>query len=88
MYPYSVKLGVINSRREPLVVVVEPWANDYTLLPGEELVVVAFGERPTPWFNVVEWNNTTQVYCEDTANFKVLQGDRELECGHNRQASP
>jgi hypothetical protein len=85
MYSHKSKLGVHNKRGEPQVVVVEPWANDYTLLPGEQLVVVAFGDSDVPWFNVVEWDGTTQVYCENTASFKVLQGDCELECGHNRQ---
>jgi hypothetical protein len=41
-----------------------------------------------PWFIVVEWDGITQVYCEDAADFKVVQGDRELECGHQRQAEP
>ena len=86
MYRFSSKLGVWNSRKAPQVVAVEPWANDYTLLPDEKLEIVAFGEAAVPWFNVVEWDGTTQVYCEDTVDFKVLQGDRELECGHQRQS--
>ena len=86
MYPYSSKLGVWNARKAPQVVAVEPWANDYTLLPDERLEVIAFGDTAVPWFNVVEWDGTTQVYCEDTADFKVVQGDRELECGHQRQS--
>jgi hypothetical protein len=86
MYPFSSKLGVWNSRTFPQVVIVEPWANDYTLLPGEKLEIVAFGETAVPWFNVVEWDGTTQVYCEDTADFRVVQGGQKLECGHQRQA--
>src|SRR5262245_54840965 len=85
MNPYSAKLGGSNSRGKPQVVAVEPWGSDYTLLPGEELSVVAFGDLAVPWFHIVEWDSTTQVYCEDTADFKVMQGDRELECRHNRQ---
>lgn len=88
MYPYSSKLGVSNSRKAPQVVAVEPWATDYTLFPDEELEVIAFGESAVPWFNVVERDGTTQVYCENTVDFKVVQGDRELECGHQRQAEP
>jgi hypothetical protein len=80
------RLGVSNSRSMPHVVAVEPWAFDYTLLPGEELVIVAFGDNELPWFNVVESDGATQVYCENTADFKVMQKNRELECGHNRQA--
>jgi hypothetical protein len=88
MHRFSAKLGVWNSRKAPQVVAVEPWGNDYTLLPGEKLEVVAFGESAMPWFNVVEWDGATQVYCEDMVDFKVVQGDRELECGHQRQAEP
>jgi len=86
MYPFSSKLGVCNSRKAPQVVAVEPWANDYTLMPDERLEIVAFGKVKVPSFTVVEWDGTTQVYCEDTDDFKVVQDNRELECGHQRQA--
>lgn len=48
-------------------------------------MVPAFGQTAFPWFHVVEWDGTTQVYYEETVDFKVLQGDRELECGHQHQ---
>jgi hypothetical protein len=86
LQPSTSKLGIWNSRKGPLVVAVEPWANDYTLLPDERLEVIAFGEKVVPWFNIVERDGTTQVYCEDAVDFKVVQGDRELECGYQRQA--
>src|SRR5262249_54509773 len=63
VYPFTAKLGVSNSRSKPQVVAVEPWANDYTLLPGEELEIVAFGDAELPWFHVVEWDGVSQVYC-------------------------
>jgi hypothetical protein len=85
MYPFTSRLEVSNSRDKPRVVAVEPWANDYTLLPGEELVVVAFGYTAVPWFHVVEWDDTSQVYCNETDDFRVLQKGVELQCGHNRQ---
>lgn len=82
---YESKIGVSNSRDKPHVVAVEPWANDYTLLPGEELEIVAFGNTTVPWFHVVEWDGVSQVYCNETMDFRVLQGGVELKCGHNRQ---
>ena len=85
MHSFESKLGVRNVRKAPQVVAVEPWARDYTLLPDEHLEIVAFGSIRTPWFNVVEWDCITQVYCEDASDFKVFQGDIELECGHQRQ---
>jgi hypothetical protein len=85
VYPFCSKLGFRNARKVPHVVAVEPWGNDYTMLPEEELEIMAYGEAAMPWFSVVEWDGCTQVYCEQTDDFRVLQGSRELECGHQRQ---
>ncbi|MEO7887382.1 MAG: hypothetical protein ABI893_00985 [Polaromonas sp.] len=81
------KIGVQNHRGVCHVVAVEPWGEDFTLLPGEALEIIAVGDAATPWFNLVEWDGSSQVYCEDTAIFKVMQGTLELKCGHNRQPS-
>jgi hypothetical protein len=85
MYPYSSRIGIINSREKPHVIAVEPWAEDFTLLPAEELEIIAFGDTAVPWFQVVEREGTSQVYCDNTLDFKVLQAGIELKCGHNRQ---
>jgi hypothetical protein len=85
MANYAARLGVSNSRDKPQIVAVEPWADDYTLLPGEELEIVASGHGKVPWFHVVEWDGTSQVYCEETDDFKVVQNGVELKCGRNRQ---
>ena len=85
MQPYCSKLGISNSRKTPLEVLVEPWAFDYTLMSGEELQIVAFGESNAPYFNLTEWDDSIQVWCEATDSFQVMQGDRELECGHQRR---
>ena len=79
MYQFSSRLGVSNARKAPQVVAVEPWADHYTLLPDEKLEIIAFGKTAAPWFHVVEWDGTTQVYCEDTVDFKVVQDNREQE---------
>ncbi len=86
MHSLSSKLGVCNGRNAPQVVAVEPWGEDFTLMPDENLEIVAFGDVAVPWFNVVQWDGTSQVYCEDTIDFKVFQKGRELKCGHQRQA--
>ena len=87
MYTFSTRLEVSNSRKTPHVVVVEPWANDYTLLPDEELVIEVFDNNEMPWFHVREWDGTTQVYVQTGSDFRVKQGSHELECGHNRQTT-
>jgi hypothetical protein len=83
MYPFKTKVLCRNDGKAPLTIYVEPWANDYTLLAGEELEIVAFGKN-LPWFALVSAENCIQVYCEETSDFKVFQGDKELQCGHNR----
>ncbi len=81
-----VRLTVGNKRDSPHVVVIEPWACDYTLFTGENLTIEAHGDEATPWFQIIEWEGVTQIYCEETDDFRVLQGDVELESRHNRQA--
>ena len=88
MPPPSSKLGISNHKATPHVVAVEPWGEDFTLLAGEELEIVACGDTNIPHFELVESEGSTQVYCEETVSFKVLQGSVELACGHNRQPGP
>jgi hypothetical protein len=83
-YPYCSTFRVSNPRDKPHVVVVEPWAPDYTLLPGEELEILAFGDTVPPTFEVDESDGVSQVYCNDAADFRVMQHGVELRCGHNR----
>lgn len=83
----TTRIGIINdsSNQSSRVVYVEPWGEDYTLLPGEELEIIADSNaKEMPWFNVVESYGATSVYCENTSEYVVLQDGRELECGHNR----
>ncbi len=81
-------LAVTNQRATPHVVAVEPWGEDFTLLAGESLEIVAFSEAKLPRFELVEWEGSTQVYCEESVSFKALQDGVELECGHSRQPGP
>jgi hypothetical protein len=85
MYAHSSKLVVSNSHQKPQVVVVDPWGEDYSLLPGEECEIVAYGDAAGPSFHIVVRDGTSQVYCIDANDFQVLQNGAKLECGHNRQ---
>jgi hypothetical protein len=81
------RLGITNYGTAPLIVMVEPWANDFTLLPGESLDIIAWGFTEDSYFNLAHGGDPDYlpVYiegpCEDWA---VYQGDTELQCGHNR----
>jgi hypothetical protein len=58
-------------------VVVEPWADTYTLLPLSGLVIVAQGEHGVPWFSLCETNDTTVLYCEGAYQFYVEQAGKK-----------
>lgn len=83
---FAAKIGLHNDggNARPRTICVEPWGEDYTLLPGESLVIRAVGEMAAPSFDVVEFDEATAVYCNDTDTFEVWQDGRKLECGHNR----
>ncbi len=86
---YSARIVIQNQTEWPRVVFVEPFGEDFTLLPGESLDVVARGSRgeELPYFQVWETVDTSSVWIEgDFREYDVLQGGIKLECGHQRQA--
>jgi hypothetical protein len=85
---YSAKIVIENDTDRPRIVWVEPWGEDYTLLPKEKLeVIVRNGSEPL-WFHVVEYVEGCQVYVEGYTNdYEVTQNDRIRYCGHQRRAA-
>ena len=84
----SARLEVHNDTQRPRVVWVEPVAEDFTLLSGESLEIVARGIQNRQWFGLVELEDATQVYLQepDFMDFQVFQNGKRLERGHNRDA--
>ena len=76
-----------DSHGGPRIVWVEPWAEDFTLLPGEEVEIIARNDSEQPWFFLIEWPESTQIYLEASSDFEVLQNGNRLECGHNRKVA-
>jgi hypothetical protein len=83
---YSAKAAVENATDRPRIVWVEPWGEDFTLLPKEKLEVIARNGSEPLWFHVIEHREGTQVYIEGYTNdYEVIQNGRPLHCGHQRQ---
>ncbi len=60
-----MKLRITNDRPDEIKVVLEPWANEYTLAPGDSVDFVAQGELPADaFFQVDESIYGTIVYAE------------------------
>ncbi len=80
------RFKITNRQRTPLTLLIEPWGEDYTLLPDETFDVVAEHFSEDFYFHWVTNDDFTQVYAEGDreATVGVYQGERLLECGHNR----
>jgi len=87
MAKFTGKIGVSNNTKRPRIVWLEPWGEDYTLLPGEQLDIVCHDDSEQSWFHVVEHEESTQVYVEGGGYPDVIQSGQRLACGHNRQAA-
>lgn len=83
-----IRLSFVNQDAlNPRVIWVEPLGEDYTLRPGESLELIAQSEGQDPWFFVEERNHDSLVWLQGDLNvlFVVMQGERRLACGHNRE---
>jgi hypothetical protein len=85
------RIGVSNNTDRLRIVWVEPIPEDYTLLARESLEVVVHDRSETPWFHVVEWEYSSQVYIEGVNLERFLEGivsvfqnGKRLEPGHQR----
>ena len=86
--PFSAKITIRNAGKRPRVVWVEPYPDDYTLLPDEELEIVVRDSSKVPSFDIVEYDDATQVYPDQSdIDYDVTKNGIKIESGHNRQAA-
>jgi hypothetical protein len=79
MAELSAKICVSNDRQREWTLLVEPWGTPFTLLPGRSLDIVALGEGEMPWFNVVEEEALTLIWCKHASDFAVYSEGRRIE---------
>lgn len=83
-------LGVDNSSTQPQTIWVEPLAEDFTILPGEQLLLVGRGcdNGVRPSCNVVLWDRQqVQVYLESHGDFRVTVNGVTVHGGYQRELS-
>jgi hypothetical protein len=82
-------IGIRNNRSQPHIVWLEPWGRDYTLKPGQELVIAVPGTYAAGGrlFDFVELDGSTEVYLVGGGDPQVSVGGCPVECGYNRQAA-
>ncbi len=85
---YSVRIVIENDTDRPRTVWVEPWGEDFTLLPKEKLEIIARNDAEQPWFQVDEFGRRCKVYLETIVNdYEVVQSGVVIQCGHQRQVA-
>ena len=87
---HHARLVIWNDRSQPLLVWIEPWGGDYTVLPEQKLLITAVDSetKRQPHFCVVENDRWSAVYVEECDSHPdVLLDGKPVEAGCNRQAS-
>jgi len=85
---HSSRIIIENDTDRPRIAWVEPWGEDYTLLPKEKLEIIARSDLEPPWFHVDEYAEGSQIYIEGIINgYDVVQNGIKLECGDQRKAA-
>lgn len=74
--------------KAPFTLWVEPWGEDYTLLPGDTLEVVAAGFTTESYFSIVHADHEGDLllYIEGPCDaWTVYDGETAVYCAHNRE---
>lgn len=81
----SRKIRISNDSSESITLWLEPWGEDYGMLAGDELDVVASDSDGEFYFEVVYSERKVTVYAEGSAeSVSVFQSGKMLQCGHKR----
>ena len=89
---HTFRLELQNDRTTASMVVIEPWAYDYTAAPRETVEIVARSASPDLWFRVVSnEDGSMEVHFEGEAEtvgveWDVFVAGVKVEIGHGRRA--
>jgi hypothetical protein len=79
-------IRISNDQGVPVTVWLEPWGEDYTLLPGEEYRFTALGAGPEFYFHLSWQARDLQLYPEgEFQDVTAQHGEMEIYCGHHRE---
>jgi len=87
MNKFSAHISIYASHdvTKPRPIYIEPWGEDYWLLPGDKFKIIAYGNASSPYFSIFENDDSTQVYIEGNGqDFSVRHGEKVIDCGYQR----
>lgn len=82
------KMVIANYSFKPLLVMLEPWGEDYTLKPKEQFEIIAEDCETDFYYSVSYENDYVAVYAEGGSGReypRVYSHGSEVDCGHNRE---
>ncbi len=80
------KIKIANDFSTPITLMLEPWGQDYVMLPEEIFDVVAHDISEDFYFHIAYQTEYISVYAEgDCYSVSVIQNENLLKCGHNRE---
>ncbi len=80
------KIKVTNDRATFITLWLEPWGEDYGMLPGDEFEVVAADAGEDFYFHVINDDKGMKLYAGgNVMQISVYHRGAELSCGHNRR---
>ncbi len=83
----TVKIKVSNDFPEPITLWLEPWAEDYRMMPKDEFEIIAKNVEEDFYFYVV-FDKDKIISAEgQVTDIGIYQNGKLLECGHNREKS-
>ena len=79
------KVVVTNDSEERKTLVLEPWGEDYGMMPHDTFEIIEKEAEEGFYFHI-DFGEYITVYAEGPGNAlpRVYQNGEELECGHNR----
>jgi hypothetical protein len=75
-----------NDRDAPHTYWIEPWAHDFTMLPGQSFQLHIPARSEAPDLHISSNRSETQIYINGRSDFNVMQDGKPLPLGHNRQS--
>lgn len=85
------KILISNDSDKPLLISLEPWGEDYTLMAKEEVEIIARNCQEDFHYHVVYYNDFVAIYVEGGKGDeypRVYRKGVELNGGYNREFSP
>ncbi len=80
-----MKIKITNNFPKPIILWLEPWGEDYGMMPGDEFEIIPIDAGEDFHFHLAFTDKDIRVYVEGQALYaQIYHNGKIIECGHNR----